>query len=311
MKCNRILALLLISVLLLPSLASCVNMDARSSNHRHEYGDWIIIQEPTYDNTGLQERRCDCGKTETEIIPRLTGDEYPTEREGDLLLYTVGYFAPFTYYQVGVLRGIEIDIAQEIADRMNRNLVMDDVEFDSIIHHVAEPTDYNAIRIGMSGITVTDQRLETVSFSYVYLTHRMVVVTQEGRFEHVDDFNTKSGLLVGAVDGTAEQIYGEYHASQVGNSFERFSTYREAVENLASGYADALLLPEEVLPYLDLSSAGLAVLEGYHTEESYAIAIHKDDVDLQERLNGIIMDMRNDGTLDKLVQQYYSEWAER
>lgn len=47
--------------------------------HVHSFGAWVVVKEPTETETGLKERKCDCGETEQEIIPALGKPDKPTE----------------------------------------------------------------------------------------------------------------------------------------------------------------------------------------------------------------------------------------
>ena len=69
--------------------------DATDADHVHEYGDWVVTKEANCLNTGLRTRTCECGDTQTEVIPKTdhTWDEgvitkQPTETSNGSKLYT-------------------------------------------------------------------------------------------------------------------------------------------------------------------------------------------------------------------------------
>ena len=56
--------------------------------------------------------------------------------ENELIMVTEAGFAPYEYYDNSEIVGVDIDIAKEIAKELNKNLVVKDVAFDSIINEV-------------------------------------------------------------------------------------------------------------------------------------------------------------------------------
>ena len=83
-----------------------------------------------------------------------------------LSMATEGTFQPYEYYDGDKLIGIDVEIAEAIAEKLGMTLEVTDIAFDSIIPGV-QTGKYD---IGMAGMTVTDERLEEVSFSSSYAT---------------------------------------------------------------------------------------------------------------------------------------------
>ncbi|MCR5623854.1 MAG: ABC transporter permease subunit [Lachnospiraceae bacterium] len=93
----------------------------------------------------------------------------------ELHVSTNATFPPYEYYENGEIVGIEIDLAKAIADKLNRVLVIDDIEFDAIINAV----DSGKTDIGMAGFTVTEERKEQISFSTTYATSKQVIIVRD------------------------------------------------------------------------------------------------------------------------------------
>ena len=97
------------------------------------------------------------------------------KRENELVMVTEAGFAPYEYYQNGKIIGVDIDIANEIANYMGKELVVKDVAFDSIINELnSGKADFAA-----AGMSITPERLEEVDFSLKYVVSNQVVIIRK------------------------------------------------------------------------------------------------------------------------------------
>ena len=97
-----------------------------------------------------------------------------TLKKEKLVLATEAGFAPYEYYENGKITGVDIDIAREIADELNMDLVIKDVAFDSIITEVK--TDKSDI--GAAGISYTEERAKEVDFTVDYMESKQVIIVK-------------------------------------------------------------------------------------------------------------------------------------
>ena len=101
-----------------------------------------------------------------------------------LTMATNAYFAPYEFYEGEDIVGIDVEIARAIADKLGMELKVVDIEFDSIITGV-QTGKYD---MGMAGMTVTDERKESVDFSDSYATGiQSVIVKEDSAIKTVDD----------------------------------------------------------------------------------------------------------------------------
>ena len=94
----------------------------------------------------------------------------------NLVMATNAEFPPYEYIDGDMYYGIDVEVAKIIADKLGYDLVVENVSFDSIIPGV-QAGKYD---MGMAGMTVTDERLESVDFSSSYATGIQVVIVKEG-----------------------------------------------------------------------------------------------------------------------------------
>ena len=112
----------------------------------------------------------DAGKT-----PYVSADDV-TRDNGTLTMATNAACPPYEYYENGTIVGIDADMAQAIADKLGMNLVISDMEFDSIIAAVQS----GKADFGAAGLTVTEDRLKNINFSESYTTAKQVIIVNTG-----------------------------------------------------------------------------------------------------------------------------------
>ena len=93
---------------------------------------------------------------------------------GQLVMATNAAFPPYESTAAGKVVGIDPDIMQAVCDKLGMELVIEDMEFDSIIAAVTT----GKADVGVAGMSVTEDRLKNVSFSQGYATSTQVIVVR-------------------------------------------------------------------------------------------------------------------------------------
>ena len=126
-----------------------------------------------------------------------------TAKDGVLTMATNATFPPYEYYEGNDIVGIDAEIAQAIADKMGLELEIQDMEFNSIITAVQS----GKADFGLAGMTVTDERKQSVDFSDSYATGIQSVIVKEGSdIKSIDDL---SGKKIGVQLATTGDIYAK------------------------------------------------------------------------------------------------------
>ena len=97
------------------------------------------------------------------------------DRANQLWVATNAEFAPWEYKEGTQFYGIDMEIAQLIANELGLELVIDDMDFDMVVNAVGK----QGVDIAMSGITITAERMNVINFSIPYYTEAIVVVCKE------------------------------------------------------------------------------------------------------------------------------------
>lgn len=93
---------------------------------------------------------------------------------GTLTMATNAAFPPYEYYEDNKIVGLDVDMAQAIADILGMELKVEDMEFDSIIPAIQS----GKADIGVAGMTVTEERMKNVNFSDSYATSKQVIIVR-------------------------------------------------------------------------------------------------------------------------------------
>lgn len=214
-----------------------------------------------------------------------------------LTMGTNASFPPYEYVDDnGKIVGIDAEIAQAIADKLGMKLEIKDMEFDSLIPAVKS----KSIDLVLAGMTVNEERKQSVNFSDSYSTGVQVVIVKEGSdIKTVDDLKGKKiGVQAGTTGDTyCSDDFGEENVKQ-------FSNGSLAVAALANGQVDCVVIDNEPAKNYVAANSGLKILDTEYVTEDYAIAISKDNDDLLKKVNDALKELKDDGTVGKIVGKY-------
>ena len=159
----------------------------------------------------------------------------------ELHMATNAQFPPYEYYENNEIVGIDAEMAAAIADKLDRKLVIDDMDFDTIITAVQT----GKADMGMAGMTVTEERLQNINFSTSYAKGVQVVIVPEGsKITTVDDLSSDGAkYLIGTQKGTTGDIYaeGDFGSDRV----MKYASGNEAVQALITGKVDCVIIDKE------------------------------------------------------------------
>ena len=221
-----------------------------------------------------------------------------TAQAGVLVMATNAEFPPYEYHEGGDIVGIDAEIAAAIAEKMGCTLEIEDIAFDSIIAEV----DSSKADMGMAGMTVTEDRKQSVDFSVTYAVARQVVIVKEGGdIASIDDL---AGKKIGVQQGTTGDIYASDDYGD--DNVERYSKGMEAVQALAQGKIDAVIIDNEPAKVFVSENEGLIILDEAYADEEYAIAVRKGNTELLNAINEALDELKKDGTIDEIVDRYIS-----
>ena len=222
---------------------------------------------------------------------------FTTVTEGTLTMATNAYFPPYEYYEGSEIVGIDAEIAAAVAEKLGLELKIEDMEFDSIITAVQT----GKADMGLAGMTVTDERKQMINFTDTYAEGiQSVIVKEDSDIANVPDDLT--GKKIGVQLSTTGDIYA---TDEFGKKYvEQFNKGNDAVAALVAGKIDAVIIDNQpAISYVG-ANEGLKILDTSYATEEYAACISKDNEALLEAVNGALAELKEDGTIQGILDKY-------
>ncbi|MBM6693830.1 transporter substrate-binding domain-containing protein [Pseudoflavonifractor capillosus] len=242
-----------------------------------------------------------CGNTSS----KQEGDDngLKTVESGKLHMSTNAQFPPYEMTtDDGGFEGIDVEVAQAIAEKLGLELVVDDMGFDAALTAVQTGQSDMA----MAGITVNDDRLKVMDFSDSYATGVQVVIVKEGSsIQTVDDL--ANAKMIGTQKGTTGYIFCSDTPENGGYGEDHVTGYDSgalAVMALMNDQVDAVVIDNEPAKAFVEANEGLKILDTEFAVEDYAIGVDKGNTQLLDAINGALKELIADGTVQSIVDKY-------
>ena len=218
-----------------------------------------------------------------------------TEEKDTLVMATNAEFPPYEYYEGQDIVGIDVDIANAIADELGMELKIEDMAFDSIIAAVTS----GKADFGAAGMTVDPDREKEVNFTDTYAeATQVIIVNEDSTIAGPDD-------LVGKKIGVQLGTTGDMYVSDIEDAtVERYNKGFEAVQALTQDKIDAVIIDGEPAKEFVAEAEGLKILDTPWVEEEYAIGVAKGNTDLLDAINAVMEELKADGTFQSIVDKY-------
>lgn len=231
-----------------------------------------------------------------------TGDE-----NGKLIMGTNAEFPPFEFVAdegeglVDKFDGIDIAIAKKIADKLGKELVIEDMQFEGLVASAQSgKVDFVA-----AGMTADDERRQSVDFSDTYYVAKQVMVVAADNESIKSAEDLKNADMVGVVLGyTGDSVVTDTLALE-DSKILRVSRGIDGVQEVKNGKLDAMVIDSATGIALAQEN-GLKVVEDdeVFASEEYAIAVQKGNTELLNSINEVLAEMKASGEIDSLAQKY-------
>jgi polar amino acid transport system substrate-binding protein len=214
---------------------------------------------------------------------------------------TEGAYAPWNFLNdAGQPAGFEIDLGNAICVQANLTCEWIINDWDSIIPNLLAG-NYDVI---MAGMSITEERLATIDFTQNYFPpDPSKYVAPAGS---TLDFAALSGARIGVQGGTMQAGYADENLS-ANNTVIAFATADQAMADLAAGNLDTILADGAYLePIVTASGGGLEFYgDDVMIGDGVGAGVRKDDPALKATLNDALTALKKDGTVDKLIAQWF------
>ncbi len=227
------------------------------------------------------------------------------QKAGKLVVASSPDFPPFeSLDENGEVYGIEIDILNLICEELGVELVIEQINFDSVLPGV-QAGKYD---VGVSGISVTPDREENTLFTDPYCLAAQAIVVIDG--SSITCKADLEGKTIAVQSGTTAEAY----AMENGYTFNSYTANTDAQEALLAGKVDAwviddLTAADMVKAYNAENGDVLVVLDEAMTTEPYAFAFKLGNDELVAAINEIINKLVADGTVAEIFAKYEAPYT--
>lgn len=233
--------------------------------------------------------------------------------DNKLYVYTEAGFAPYEFMYNGEIVGVDIAIMQAVADELGKELVVNDVNFNTICTAVGT----GKADVGAAGITITADRAEEVDFSIPYSsTAQYIIVPMDN--ETIKTVEDLKGADIGVQDGTTSDILIEGLVNDGTLAGSTIIPYTSPAVAAASMNKQSAVVTDKLTAQLivanneGLKTFPLVKADGSPAAEveEYGIAVTKGNKELLDAINKVLEKLIADGTIDKWVEEYSAKAAE-
>ena len=211
--------------------------------------------------------------------------------DNKLVMATEAGFFPYEYYSDGKIIGVDVDIANEIAKKLGKELVIKDIAFDSIISEIKTGKS----DIGAAGISYTKERAKQVDFTINYATSNQIVIVKKGSsIKSINDLNNKK---IAVQLGTVADSYLEEKYKNA--TVTREKKFLACIEDLKSNKVDAVIMDE--VPAKAYLNNEIIRLDEILFSDSYGMVVKTGNKELLEKANEVIRELQASGKIDEFL----------
>ncbi len=218
-------------------------------------------------------------------------------KKKEMVMGTNAAFPPYEFVDDnGGFAGIDVEIATAVAEKLGMTLTVKDMEFDSLLTAVQS----GSIDVALAGMTVTDERKQSVNFSDTYATGIQSIIVKNGStIKTVDDLK---GKKIGVQAGTTGDMYCTDDYGQ--ENVKQFQNGSLAVAALANGQVDCVVIDNEPAKSFVASNKDLVILDTKYAEEDYAAAIKKENTEFLDNFNKALKELKESGKVKEIIDKY-------
>lgn len=229
----------------------------------------------------------------------------------EIVVVTENAYPPLQFVdpKTGDAIGWEYDAIAEIGTRINATFIVQNTSWDAMIPAVSE-AQYD---MGMTGITIREDRMEKVDFSDAYMRSEMLMLVRadEDRFADGASFSALADGLVGAQAGTTPfytAVYEMLDGDEANPRIKLFETFGASVQALRSGDVDVVLTDGTAgNGYVTANPDTFKLVGEPMGTEDFGFIFPKGS-DLVGPINEAIAAMQADGTMDALNTKWFLEY---
>lgn len=198
----------------------------------------------------------------------------------------------------GTIVGFEVDLVNIVTERLGAAAEFQNIPFNGLFSAVQS----GRIDIAVSSITITDERLQSVSFAQPYYDSDQSLTTAAGGPESLDEMKDK---VVGVDTGSTGDMWATENSASTGFAdIRRYEGLAPAMLDLAAGRIDGYISDIPALLYYVKDKPDLQVVQRIETGEKYSMMFAK-DAELASKVNDVLSELKSEGVIAELHEKWF------
>ena len=246
-----------------------------------------------------------CGASSNKASDNNSTDLLETIQEkGKLVVGMSADYAPYEFHYIDengkdVIGGFDVDIANEIADAIGVELVIQEMDFDALVS--ALPA--GKVDVVISGMNPTEERAKVVDFSDIYYNSQHGILVRTEDADKYKTFADLEGAKVGVQLGSTQEKIAKTEIPNV--NLQQLSNINNLILELKAGKVDAIVMEKPVAEMAVKSNPELAVGKPIYEEQTggNAVGIAKNNPQLLAKVNEVITELNESGKMDEYIEK--------
>lgn len=243
-----------------------------------------------------------CGSSNDKNSASKTDLLEKIQKNGKLVVGMSADYAPYEFHYIDengkdVIGGFDVDIANEIANKIGVDLVIQEMDFDALVS--ALPA--GKIDLVISGMNPTEERAKVVDFSEVYYNSKHGILVRAEDADKYQTFSDLEGAKVGVQLGSTQEKIAKTEIPNV--NLQQLSNINNLILELKAGKVDAIVMEKPVAEMAVKSNPELAVGKPTYEEQTggNAVGIAKNNPQLLAKVNEVITELNESGKMDEYI----------
>ena len=245
-----------------------------------------------------------CGSSNDKNSDSKTDLLEKIQKNGKLVVGMSADYAPYEFHYIDengkdVIGGFDVDIANEIANKIGVNLVIQEMDFDALVS--ALPA--GKVDLVISGMNPTEERAKVVDFSEVYYNSKHGILVRAEDADKYQTFADLEGAKVGVQLGSTQEKIAKTEIPNV--NLQQLSNINNLILELKAGKVDAIVMEKPVAEMAVKSNPELALGKPTYEEQTggNAVGIAKNNPQLLAKVNEVITELNESGKMDEYIEK--------
>ena len=243
-----------------------------------------------------------CGSSNDKNSASKTDLLEKIQKNGKLVVGMSADYAPYEFHYIDengkdVIGGFDVDIANEIANKIGVDLVIQEMDFDALVS--ALPA--GKVDLVISGMNPTEERAKVVDFSEVYYNSKHGILVRAEDADKYQTFADLEGAKVGVQLGSTQEKIAKTEIPNV--NLQQLSNINNLILELKAGKVDAIVMEKPVAEMAVKSNPELAVGKPIYEEQTggNAVGSAKNNPQLLAKVNEVITELNESGKMDEYI----------